>query len=677
MNDDNDFSNSEDVNFQNNMYDNNSSEINENSNNNNFSMPMEEVESFEENEENKDQQQDSNNDFVSFDDTDPTLLRKQKIRRLMLVLIPIIVIVMALIIYFVVQANKTAGVTIKDMVVKIGEEQVIETSISDKDKLVWTSTDPTIASVTAGKVKGLKEGTVIIKVKPKGGKTSKVLVTVISNLDPLAFKDEIVELNKGEEKTLEITGAKPEDVEWSSSNTNVATVEGGVVKALHRGSCYISIKPQDEREAVKIRVNVKSDEVLVEKLVVNDIEVGLGAKANASFTTIPNNALKIMTYSIVNEEIAKVDAKGVITGISEGETILEITDYLGKTARGKVTVREIPVKKVTLNNREIILTPKQTYSLKISYEPSNATTKKTTWSSSNNTVATVNASGKVTAKAIGSATIKAQTANGLSTTCTVKVVADKNPVTGITLATNSVTMKNGSSYHVSAAITPSNATNKSISWSSSNTSVATVSGGTIYARGVGSATITAMTSNGKKATVHVTVTSTEIPVTSIKLNSTSMTLARGQTANLVATVSPSNATNKKITYTSSNGSVATIDNKGKIKAVNVGTTTITVSSGNKTARCTVKVVSGDIIPESIGLSNTSLTIKVGTKMPLRATVYPKDSTNQTITWSSTNSAVAEYDAQNYWVVAKKAGKATISAKTYNGKRASCEVTVVN
>ena len=165
-------------------------------------------------------------------------------------------------------------------------------------------------------------------------------------------------------------------------------------------------------------------------------------------------------------------------------------------------------------------------------------------------------------------------------------------VTSIKLNVNALTLEVGESYTLTATVLPSNATDKNITWSSSNTAVATVSGGKVSAVGSGAATITATTSNGKTATCSVTVTESEsviIEVTSVSLNQTSLYLEVGENETLTATILPNNATDKNITWSSSDASVATVTN-GTIMAIGSGTTTITVATSNgKTATCTVMV----------------------------------------------------------------------------------------
>ena len=166
-------------------------------------------------------------------------------------------------------------------------------------------------------------------------------------------------------------------------------------------------------------------------------------------------------------------------------------------------------------------------------------------------------------------------------------------VSGITLNKTALNLTIGASESLVATISPSNATNKDVEWTSSNTNVATVDiTGKVTGVSSGSATITVKTKDGAKiATCNVTVKNSVIPVTGVTLNKTALSLVTGTSESLVATISPSNATNKDVEWTSSNTNVATVDTTGKVTGVSAGSATITVKTkdGSKVATCNVTV----------------------------------------------------------------------------------------
>lgn len=174
----------------------------------------------------------------------------------------------------------------------------------------------------------------------------------------------------------------------------------------------------------------------------------------------------------------------------------------------------------------------------------------------------------------------------------------RTPVTSVTLNKSSLSMTAGSSQTLTATVTPSGATDKSLTWSSTNTSVATVSqNGKVTAKAAGTATIraTANDGSGKYATCAVTVTASTTPVSGVSLNNSSLTIKQGRSAMLSASVSPSNASNKSVTWSTSASSVATVSSSGVVTGVAPGTAVITVrtADGGYTATCQVTVEADD------------------------------------------------------------------------------------
>ena len=249
----------------------------------------------------------------------------------------------------------------------------------------------------------------------------------------------------------------------------------------------------------------------------------------------------------------------------------------------------------------------------------------------------------------------------------------------ISLNKNNLSLTEGDKSMLTVTYNPKNTTvSKAVSWTSSNTKVATVKNGTVLAKGAGTATITAMV-NGKKATCAVTVKKKEIPLQSISLNNTSLKLEKGQTDTLKVTYSPSNTTdNKDITWTSSDETIATVKN-GVVTAVSDGTATITAAVGKKSASCKIKVYT-PVPLESITLSEQNLNwdITLQDETTLTVTYNPVETTDdKKVTWSSSDENVVRVtgtgeDQETALVVAEGPGTATITAQVGN-KKAECKV----
>ena len=339
-------------------------------------------------------------------------------------------------------------------------------------------------------------------------------------------------------------------------------------------------------------------------------------------------------------------------------------------------VEAIAVSALTLDAASMELVEGESQSLTATISPSNAENQKILWTSSNISVASVN-DGVVTAFKAGKTTITAKSDDGGKTaTCEVTVTSKIIPVTRVTLDKSSHEMTEGDEFSLTVAINPENATNKNITWKSSNPSVVAVSNGTVTALKAGSATITVTTEDGgKTATCDVIVNAKIYPVESVSLDKSSYEMTEGEEFTLTVAINPENATNKNITWKSSNPSVVAVSN-GIVTALKAGSATITVTTedGGKTATCDV-IVNAKIYPvESVSLDTTSVELTEGEEITLTAMINPDNATNKKVTWHSSDNAVAS--VSNGKVVALKAGKVTISVTTEDGnKTATCEVIV--
>jgi len=249
-------------------------------------------------------------------------------------------------------------------------------------------------------------------------------------------------------------------------------------------------------------------------------------------------------------------------------------------------------------------------------------------------------------------------------------------VTGVSLNKPSVNLLVGGSEALTPTITPSNATNQNLTWTSSNTSAATVSaGGLVTAVAAGTTTITVKTVDGDK-TASCTVTVNPVPVSGVSMKSSTY-LVTGGTETLVPTITPPNAANKNVTWNSDNTGVATVSANGTVTAVAAGTANITVKTvdGNKTAACSVNVVTSAVAVTGVSLNKSSVNLLVGGTEALTAAITPSNATNQNLTWTSSNDSAATVSAGGL-VTAVAAGTTTITVKTVDGdKTTSCAVTV--
>ncbi|MBO4635021.1 MAG: Ig-like domain-containing protein [Bacteroidales bacterium] len=478
-----------------------------------------------------------------------------------------------------------------------------------------------------------------------------------------------------EEQTATLAATvKPDDatdktVTWSSSDATVAKVdEAGKVTAVKEGTATITAKAGEK--SATCEVTVKKKVIEVESVTLDKAELTLvkGSSETLTATVAPENATdKTVTWSTSDAEVATVDETGKVTAV-EGGTAL-ITVKAGEQADTcKVTVT-VPVENIALDQTSLTLEEEKTATLTATVTPENATDKTVTWSTSDAVVATVDETGKVTAVKEGTATITAK-AGEKSATCEVTVKKKFIAVESVTLNKAEITLVKGSSETLSATVAPENATDKTVSWSTSDAAIATVDEtGKVTAVEGGTATITAKAGE-KTATCKVTVT---VPVETVTLDQTTLSLEEEQTATLVATVKPDNATDKTVTWSSSDAAIAKVDETGKVTAIKEGTATITAKSGEQSATCSVTVKKKVIAVESITLDKAELSLNKGETATLKATVTPDNATDKKVTWSSSDTAIASVD-ENGKVTALKGGKATITAKA-GEKTATCVVSV--
>ena len=246
------------------------------------------------------------------------------------------------------------------------------------------------------------------------------------------------------------------------------------------------------------------------------------------------------------------------------------------------------------------------------------------------------------------------------------------PVRAIDLLEEDLELYTGETGRLDAIVTPSSA-NTPLVWASSDETVATVSGGCIQAISPGKAVIT-VSANGLSASCTVEVSKRVIPVESVSLDRTALSMEVDETVTLTSTVSPADATDRTVDWTVADPEIVSVQD-GQVTAHKEGSTVVTASAGGKSASCTVTVSapSSDIPVESVVLSETSLTVEVGETVQLTAEVYPEDATNRVLTWWVDHQQIAE--VRDGWVTGLYVEKTKVHVSA-GGVEAVCRVTVV-
>ena len=475
------------------------------------------------------------------------------------------------------------------------------------------------------------------------------------------------------------SNATKKGVTWSSSNTNVATVSSsGVIKAVSNGTCKITATTTDGTNlsaSMDIIVDIKAKSISF-----SSTSYKITDKAQTpSFTPkiLPENtANKNVTWKSSDTSIATVSSSGVIKAVSNGtcKIIATTTDGTNLSASMDVIV-DIKAKSVALDKTSMQITSKNSINKLVATVTPSQASQKVAWSSSNGNIAKVDSKGRVTPVSNGTCKIIAITTDGTNRTASCDVTVDIKFVTGISFDFNSYTITNVNQTPVFRPnITPSDAEDKNVRWSSSNTKVATVSSsGVIKAAGNGTCKITATTTDGTNLSASFNII-VNIKATKITLDKTKIELTTGkETEKITSSIEPSIA-NKAVKYTSSNTSIATVSSDGVVTAVGSGTCKITAAptDGSKvTASCDVTV---NIKTTGMKLDKTNYTFNKAETIKINPVITPSKASKK-LTWTSSNTKVAIVSSDGKVTPVGK-GTCKITATTTDGTNlsASCNIT---
>ncbi len=505
--------------------------------------------------------------------------------------------------------------------------------------LIWTSSNPAVATVDeSGNVVILSSGTAIITVTANNGVSATCVITAkvidVTSVD-LSQYEITMQVYDSEQLVAIISpnNATDKSITWASSNESIATVDSeGNVVAKKAGSCSVSATSVNGKTKSCL-VTVKDIEPTSISLSEYSCRLNIDETKEITVTLQPSTVTDtVIQWTSANTAVATI-SNGIITGVSAGTTT--ITAKTGNDLEKTITITVNPLlaESISLNTTEATLLEQEQQILVATVLPAKTSDKSISWSSSNPSVVSIDANGKLTAKAIGYAEITAQTVNGLEATCIVYVTLNVVAVSAVQIVPETLEMYIGDMESLTATIVPSNATNKSLVWSTTKSSVATVDQyGNVSAVSVGTTNITATSSNNISSSCVVTVKAVE--VSSITLSDVSLAVSESQT--LHAVISPSNATNQTITWSIDDESVATINpSSGKIVGVSEGTTTVTATASNGvTTTATVKVAETAIEVQYVTPKTNIVYINIDAVEDLSSQVlfFPENATNKALKW---------------------------------------------
>ena len=563
----------------------------------------------------------------------------------------------------------------------IGETLSLTATISPanaSDKSIgWTSSKPAVATVNNGKVIGVSEGESVITATANNGVYSAITVKVLPvicesvSLDKTSYqgyKGTQVQLNA----TVTPANTTDKTLTWTSSNTNIAEVNNGLVSLKGTGEAVITVKCGDQTAQCNITVLAP----LPESVALNPSSVTLEPNGTVTLSVVytPSDAVtSSLTWKSDNTKVATVNDKGVVSAVAAGETIISVTTKEGKSATATVTVKNpvIEVTGVTITPASGEVFVGSTINFTASVTPDNASDKNITWKSSDVTIATVDTKGTVTGVAAGKVTITASSINGKSSSAEVNV---KNvECTAITLNYKEFTGRINESLQLKAVISPDNTTVKTVTWSSMDSNIASVDqNGLVNFKNIGETSISAKCGS---QTASCTVTVLPPVAESVSLSPLTAIIEPGQELQMSVALQPANAVTASLTWESSDEKVATVSDNGLVSAFATGETQITVTTAEgKTATSFITVTNTIIEVTSISLSSESLDILIGESAILTVTISPDNATDKSVSWQSSDSSIATVASGVVSGIAS--GEAIITA-TSGKVSATCKVTVNN
>ena len=448
-------------------------------------------------------------------------------------------------------------------------------------QLTWTSSNEFVATVNDNGIvqsKDIGECTITAQAGDKSAICRVMVYDATTTLQSIEFADKNLTVNVGQTKKLDYS-LKPSflnpKLTWTSSDNSIVKVsETGTITAVAEGTATITASYKDIKGVCNITVNSTTVSLNKTKdtLAVED-------KMQLTATTTPSVSSSFIKWTSSNTGVAKVDSTGKVTAIAKGDVVIKAT--IGK----KEATCNIHVASAIISlPSSVYIYECRTYKLPYTIRPASAENAVVWTSSSDSIIAGKN--GNVTLKHNPGKGVVTATYKEVTAKCTVSISS-----TSINISPNTVSMLKNTSKKLSYTTSPAGDSSL-VTWSSSNTSVATVSSKGVVTTGnvtSGTAVITARLHDKRTATCNVNIVSALIT-----LNKTSIgPMLTGTKDTLKATVNPSSAASS-ITWSSSNTSIATVSNNGIVTAKSAGTAVITATIGNSSAQCTVTVDSRNV-----------------------------------------------------------------------------------
>ena len=586
--------------------------------------------------------------------------------------------------------------------------------------ITWKSSNAAVASVDgSGRVTAKKAGTVTITATAADKKASdSIKLTVVAPTESLTVTGVPSFVYVDQMATLKATLTKgsTDKVFWSSADESVATVDAnGKIKGIAQGETTVTATTfSGKSQTVPVVVRTKAASVSwttghPDMSIAKTVKFGIAAEQQLNLAIkidAPADCNDTVTWKSSNAKVATVEPSAdgqsaTVTGVAKGTAVITVRTGSGKTLTATVSVVTVPAEQITLNKNSASLYVGSSLALSAKLAPKGCNDV-IIWSSSDPNVASVSENGSVKALSAGTATITAYSAtNGeIRDTAEITVRTKAAQIEWVSdNAGSSITKEFRRGMQVSQTLTldmnivsPDDCSD-TVTWTTSSAKVATVepsaNGRSATVTGVakGTAVITVKTGSGKKLTARVTVVS--VPATAVTLNKKEAALYVGSSVNLTAKTQPKGC-NDVIRWSSSDPTVATVNESGSVKALSAGTATVTAYSEingeiRDTAEITVRTKATQV--EWVNDDAGSLIAKEFRRgmqpeqtLTLSVNIVSPANCSDTVTWTTSSAKTATVepseDGRSATVTAKASGTAVITAKTGSGKKLTARVTVV-
>ena len=587
--------------------------------------------------------------------------------------------------------------------------QITPSDASNQD-VTWTSSDESVAEINSGGNEfgewyavGKKVGTAVLTVKTAdGGKTATLTIEVRAHVKSITLTTQSITVNRG--STVDLSkyiqsvlpaNAYDKSVKWTSGNTAVVSINGSTAVANAIGSCRVTATSVDNPN-VTATMDITVEAAASGIYATNPVQtVWIGEEVDLSYYFVPADATsRIKSWTSSDPSVVAVSG-GTTTAYravaqKSGTAVLTVTTDNGQKATIQVTVHA-HVSSIELTSQSVTVNRGSTTGLSQYIKavlPADAYDKSVTWAVTDTaTVVTVSQSKdgtwQMTANRVGFTTLRVVSVDNPQAVAFLSVEVESK-VTGITVEESSQILYIGEYANLNYTIQPSDATNKDVTWKSSDNTVVKVeptpTGYSAVAQKVGTATLTATTADGgKTATININV---RAHVESITLTTQSITVNRGSTVDLaqyIQSVLPANAYDKSVKWTSGNPDIVSIN--GSIAMANaIGSCRVIATSVDNPQATAVMEITVEAAAEGINVDNPVQTVWIGEEVDLGYYFVPADATSGIKSWTSSDPSVVLISGNGtttaYRAVAQKSGKAVLTVTTDNGQTATIQVTVL-